>query len=394
MSVLKNLRIIDLTRYVAGPHCTMILNELGAEVIKIEKCDGGDDLRNLGPKLYNTSLWSAVLNRGKKSLSLNIKTKEGKEVLLKLIEISDVLIENFRPGVMERLGFDWKKISKINKKIIMARISGYGNNKNNNRQAFDATVQAESGLMKISGRNEDEPIMIGTVLLDYTTGLNMAIGILSALYKRNITGKGTLVECSLVDAAMSLTLNAVPDYFLNKNNFKKAGNRDRFSVPSNSYKSKNGYIQIMAGSDDRFKKLTIVMKQDKLNENSKFNTIEKRLKNIEALDNIITTWTKKYNTNVIGSKLSKAGVPWGEVRTLTKFLKTEIGKTTVTKASVKNKIINVPKVPINFPFINNNIDRKVPLLGADNHYILKKRLRFNNNYIEHLEENKIINETF
>ncbi len=190
MSLLKNIKIIDLTRFVAGPHCALVLSDLGAEVIKIEKPEKGDDLRIIGPKLSDISLWAAVLNRGKKSLSLNLKTKEGRQILSKLIKEADVILENFRPGVMEKLKLSWKEIKEINKKIIMARISGYGQNDTAiSRQAFDATVQAETGYMHISG-HDNRPTMIGTVFLDYTTGLNTAIGILAAINSRNITGKG------------------------------------------------------------------------------------------------------------------------------------------------------------------------------------------------------------
>ena len=157
MTLLKNIKILDLTRFVAGPHCTSILSDLGADVIKVEKCDKGDDLRVIGPKLKGVSLWSAVLNRGKRSLSLNLKKKEGLDILHRLLKYSDILVENFRPGVMEKLNLSWDRVNKINSKIIMARISGYGNQtKNGERQAFDATVQAESGFMNISGNIKSE----------------------------------------------------------------------------------------------------------------------------------------------------------------------------------------------------------------------------------------------
>ena len=244
MALLKKIKVIDLTRFVAGPHCTLVLSDLGAEVLKIEKPISGDDLRIIGPKILKTSLWAAVLNRGKKSISLDLKKKEGREILLKLIKEADVIVENFRPGVMEKLNLSWKTIKKYNNKIIMARISGYGQEDTGTaRQAFDATIQAETGFMQISG-DEKKPTMIGTVLLDYTTGLNTAIGILAALNKRNITGKGELIETSLISSALALSMGAVPDFFLNKSSFDKNGNSDRFSSPSNTYKAKDGFIPV------------------------------------------------------------------------------------------------------------------------------------------------------
>ena len=148
MKLLKGIKIIDLTRFVAGPHCTLVLSDLGAEIIKIEKPIKGDDLRIIGPKILDTSLWASVLNRGKKSLSLDLKEEKGKKILNKLIKEADVIVENFRPGVMEKLGLSWGNVNKINKKIIMARISGYGQDDSTvSRQAFDATIQAETGFM-------------------------------------------------------------------------------------------------------------------------------------------------------------------------------------------------------------------------------------------------------
>ena len=293
MELLKGVKIIDLTRFVAGPHCALVLSDLGAEVIKIEKPNKGDDLRIIGPKINNISLWAAVLNRGKKSLSLNLKSKEGRLILLKLLKTADVILENFRPGVMEKLKLDWQTVRRINKKIIMARISGYGQNDSvTSRQAFDATVQAETGYMHISGHDK-KPTMIGTVFLDYTTGLNTAIGILAALHSRNKSGKGSLIETSLVSSALSLSMGAVPDFFLNNKNFGKVGNSDRFSSPSNTYKAKDGYIHIMAGSDDRFKGLVNAMNKKNLFVNKLFNTPQKRIKNQKKIDRIVNDWTKK-----------------------------------------------------------------------------------------------------
>ena len=224
MTLLSGIKIIDLTRFVAGPHCTLVLSDLGADVIKIEKRGKGDDLRIIGPKLLHTSLWAGVLNKGKKSLSLDLKAKLGRHILLQLIKEADVIVENFRPGVMEKLKLDWPIIKKVNKKIIMARISGYGQEDSlESRQAFDATVQAETGYMQISG-HDDKPTMIGTVFLDYTTGLNTAVGILAALNARYKTGKGELIETSLVNSALALSMAFVPLVVVNTTSFPlKAG---------------------------------------------------------------------------------------------------------------------------------------------------------------------------
>ena len=371
MSLLKNIKIIDLTRFVAGPHCTLVLSDLGAEVIKVEKCDKGDDLRIIGPKLLHTSLWAAVLNRGKKSLSLNLKSIEGREIILNLIKEADVIIENFRPGVMEKLKLDWKTINKINNKIVMARISGYGQNDVlDSRQAFDATIQAETGFMQISGHDE-KPTMIGTVFLDYTTGLNTAVGILAALNFRNQTGKGQLIETSLVSSALSLSMGEVPNYFLNKGKFGKNGNSDRFSSPSNTYKAKDGYLHIMAGSDDRFKGLINAMNQKELFNNKLYNTPPKRLKNQKKIDMLVNKWTKKNTIKYLGKVLSKNSVPWGKVKTFSQFLNTKTANNNLIKAKINNKNIIVPECAIRVPNKKASTKKVIPKVGQNNEEILK-----------------------
>ena len=389
MSLLKNIKILDLTRFVAGPHCALVLSDLGADIIKIEKPQKGDDLRIIGPKLSNISLWAAVLNRGKKSLSLDLKSEEGKKVFLKLVKSADVVLENFRPGVMEKLKLDWNTLKKINKKIIMARISGYGQNDSAiSRQAFDATVQAETGYMHISG-HDNKPTMIGTVFLDYTTGLNTAIGILAAINSRNLTGKGELIETSLVSSALSLSMGAVPDFFTNKKNFLKNANSDRFSSPSNTYKTKNGYIHIMAGSDDRFYGLVSAMNKKELFTNKIYNTPQKRIKNQKNLDNIVNNWTKKNTIQEISKKLSKHNVPWGHVKTFGDFLKTKTANNFITSAKINNKIIKVPKCAIETPKKNVNKKTIVPQVGQDNHKVLKS-IGYTKKKIDILKKKNII----
>ena len=390
MALLKNVKVLDLTRFVAGPHCTSILSDLGAEVIKIEKCDKGDDLRIIGPSLNGISLWSAVLNRGKRSLSLNLKSKKGLDIFFKLLETSDVLVENFRPGIMEKLKLSWKNLKKKNIKLIFARISGYGHqNISESRQAFDATVQAETGLMHISGDKKNQPTMIGTVLLDYTTGLNLAIGIVAALYNRNKTGKGTLIETSLIGSALSISMAAVPNYFLNKKDFDKMGNSDRYSSPSNTYKAKDGYIHIMAGSDDRFKGLSNAMDNLKLIENKLFKTAQDRIKNQKKIDSIILEWTKKNKISTLGKKLKKFSVPWGKVRNFSDFLKTKEAKQYLGNAKIDNKKITVPNLSIKLPHRNFPFKEVVPHVGQDNIKILKN-MGLNKKHIDELKKKRII----
>ena len=182
------------------------------------------------------------------------------------------------------------------------------------------------------------------MLLDYTTGLNTAIGILAALNKRNITGKGELIETSLVSSALSLSMGAVPDFFLNKKDFGKHGNSDRFSSPSNTYRAKDGFIHIMAGSDDRFLNLAIAMNKKALVNNILYKTPQARLRNQNKIDKIVETWTTKNSVQYLGKVLSNNSVPWGEVKTFSQFLKTKTAKNFLIDANIKKeklKFLNV-----------------------------------------------------
>ena len=281
------------------------------------------------------------------------------------------MVENFRPGVMEKLGLSWQTLRKVNEKIIMARISGYGYSKDSiPRQAFDATIQAETGFMEISGQ-EKEPTMIGTVLLDYTTGLNTAVGILAALNKRNITGKGMLIETSLISSALSLSMGAVPD-FLNKSDFGKNGNSDRYSAPSNTYKAKDGFIHIMAGSDDRFAGLAASMGTKNLINNELYKTPISRLNNQIKLDKIVNNWTKKNSIKFLGKVLSANSVPWGKVNTFSDFMKTRTAKQYLINANIAGRNIKVPECAIKYTKKKLFIKKKIPnSLGQDNNKVLK-----------------------
>ena len=271
----------------------------------------------------------------------------------------------------------------------MARISGYGQEDTGTaRQAFDATIQAETGFMQISG-DEKKPTMIGTVLLDYTTGLNTAIGILAALNKRNITGKGELIETSLISSALALSMGAVPDFFLNKSSFDKNGNSDRFSSPSNTYKAKDGFIHIMAGSDDRFKGLLISMNKKKLFNNNLSSTPDNRLKNQKKIDKIVNDWTKSRTVNYIGKVLSFNSVPWGKVKSFSQFLLTKTAKKNLFDANLKNRLIKVPACAIKNSSLKVNKKKRIPLLGENNSQILKN-LGYSKSDIQVLKKKKVL----
>ena len=212
---LEGIRVVDLTRILAGPYCTMMLGDMGAEIIKIENPDGGDDTRGWGPPFLNgVSTYFISINRNKKSLTLNLKDERGKELLRDLIRNSDVMVENFRPGALEKLGFPWEEIHRINPAMIFASLSGFGQTgPRKSEPGFDVVIQGEGGIMSITGEPDAPPSKVGASIADITAGMLAAQGILLSLYHREKTGVGQMVDVGMLDGQVALLTYHANNYF-------------------------------------------------------------------------------------------------------------------------------------------------------------------------------------
>ena len=229
---LKGLRVLDLTRYVAGPHCTLLLAEFGADVVKIERPKRGEDFRGMQPTWNGESLLFLTLNRNKRSITIDLACEQGRELVKKLAAKADILIENFRPGTMEKLGLSWETLHAINPRLVMASASGFGQSgPYAKRPAYDVIGQALGGLMHMTGSQDGQPTMTGTVVVDYATALYVTIGVMMALRSRDQTGVGQLVEGSLLGTAVSLLMGWIPEYAMLGHEARRHGNRDKYSVP-------------------------------------------------------------------------------------------------------------------------------------------------------------------
>ncbi|NLM61272.1 MAG: CoA transferase, partial [Clostridiales bacterium] len=250
---LENITVLDLTRVLAGPLCGAILGDLGANVIKIEMPGVGDDARGYGPYINGESLYYANLNRNKTGITLNLKTEKGKELLKKLVEKADVLIENYRPGVMDKLGVGYDVLKQINERLIYASVTGFGTyGPLSNRPGYDIISQAMGGLMSITGQPGNPPTRAGNAMGDVLGGLNMAIGVLAALNARNITGKGQRVDISLVDCVVASLEQATQRYFASGKIPERRGNSYEAIAPYDSYEAKDGYLVIGCGNQKLF----------------------------------------------------------------------------------------------------------------------------------------------
>jgi CoA:oxalate CoA-transferase len=311
---LKNLLVLDLTRVLVGPYCTMMLSDLGARVIKVEAPEVGDDSRNFGPFVEDYSAYFMSLNRGKESIALNLKNTDDKKIFDKILAKADVLVENFKPGTLEKWGYGWKDICKKYPKLIYASASGFGQTGPlKELPAYDMVVQGMGGLMSVTGQPNSEPTRVGTSIGDITAGLFTTIGINAALYDREKTGKGTFIDVSMLDCQIAILENAIARY-LSKNEIPKPmGSRHPSIAPFEAFKTKDSHIIIAAGNDKLFEKLCNVLEVSEISNNEKFKTNSSRSKNINELKKIIEDKLSSKITTDWVSHMEKERIPCGPI---------------------------------------------------------------------------------
>ena len=285
MKALQDIVVLDLTRVLAGPYCTMMLADFGADVIKIEIPVKGDDTRGMGPFVNNSSLYYANVNRNKKSVTLNLKDPKGKELFLAMVKKADVVVENYRPGVMDKLGVGYDVLKEVNDRIIYAAVSGFGSyGRNSARPGYDIIAQAYGGLMSITGEPDGEPLRVGTAIGDVLGGMNLTIGVLTALHARELSGKGQRVDVALVDSVISSLETGTQRYFASGKLPRRIGNRYASAYPYDSFKAKDGSFVIGCGNDKLFNLLcTRVLHREDLLTDPRFLNNALRCENHAAL---------------------------------------------------------------------------------------------------------------
>ena len=311
---LKNLLVVDLTRVLVGPYCTMILSDLGARVIKIEAPEIGDDSRGFGPFIEDYSAYFMSLNRGKESIALNLKNKNDKEIFEKILAKADILVENFKPGTLEKWGFGWNEVSKKYPKLIYASASGFGQTGPlKELPAYDMVVQGMGGLMSVTGHPNSEPTRVGTSIGDITAGLFTAIGINAALYDRQKTGKGTFIDVSMLDCQIAILENAIARY-LSKNEIPEPmGSRHPSIAPFEAFKTKDSFLIIAAGNDKLFKSLCEVLEIPNIANDEMYKTNSLRSQNIDKLKLIIEDKLQHKNTDEWIKVMESLKIPCGPI---------------------------------------------------------------------------------
>jgi crotonobetainyl-CoA:carnitine CoA-transferase CaiB-like acyl-CoA transferase len=312
---LSGMTVVDLTRVLAGPYCTMLLGDMGAEVIKIERPDGGDDTRGFGPPYLNgESAMFLAINRNKKSITLNLKHAVAKEILSKLLERADVLVENFRPGTLANLGFGYEAVSRVNPRIIYCSISGFGQTgPYANRGGYDTIAQAMSGIMSATGHPDMPPAKAGVPIADIGTGMFAAFGILCAYIARQRTGEGQRVDTSLLDTSIALSLVESATFLAGGELPSPLGSTHRRNAPHGAFRVKDGYIAIAADSAHFWQRFCQILGLETLLDDPRFKTNADRVANKHLLQGIIEDVTTTREAHYWLEKLDAADIPCGAV---------------------------------------------------------------------------------
>jgi formyl-CoA transferase len=317
---LSGLRVLDLTRVLAGPFCTMMLADMGADIIKIEEPGKGDDSRSFAPFKNGESSYYMNLNRNKRGVTLNLKGK-GKELFLELVGKADVVVENYRPGTMEKLGIGYEELRKVNPRIIYAAISGFGHyGPYSRRPGYDIIGQAMGGLMSTTGWPGGEPTRTGTAIGDVLGGLSCAIGILAAVHSRSTTGVGQKVDVALVDSVVA-SLEIITQIYLSSGRIpQRIGNRYEAIYPYDSFRTSDGSCVIGAGNDKLYHIVCDVIGKPELKADERFLTNPDRVGNNALLKPIVEEWTLARTSDEVVDALLAAGCPAAPINTIDKLV--------------------------------------------------------------------------
>lgn len=393
---LEGIRVLDLTWVLAGPYATMILCDLGAEVIKIERPLVGDIGRGNGPHINGVSTYFLSLNRGKKSVILNLGSPKGKELFLRLVKQADVVVSNFVPGTMEKLGIGYDIVKKHNPRIIYAMCSGFGQNgPYKDKPAFDVIVQAMGGIISITGEPGRPPVRPGVSLGDITAGLYMTIAILAALQERSVSGQGQMIDISMLDCQVALQENAFVRYLNTGEIPKPLGTRHPVFTPFQVLPTKDGYVAVatMGGAQDQWPIFCAIIDRTDITDDKRFETGWLRSQNNEVLEQILNEAMRKKSSREWIEEFEAASIACGPVNTIDKV---------AADPQIKSRdmIVNVHhKTGGDFQIVNNPIkysrtpcvvERASPGLGDDTEAVLKGLLSLSDQEMDIMRSSGVV----
>jgi len=394
-TLLAGIKILDLSRILAGPYCTMLLGDYGAEVIKIEQPETGDGTRQWGPPwLDGESAYFLSVNRNKRSLTLNLKTSEGQEILKKLADEADVLVENFRIGTTERMKIDYPTLSRDNPEIIYCSISGYGQTgPYRERPGYDFMIQAQGGIMSVSGPADGEPHKVGVAIVDITAGLFACTAILAALHERTTSGFGQFIDVALLDSQVAWLANVAHNYFATGDSPNRYGNAHPNIVPYESFATSNGHLALAIGNDRQFERFCRAADRTDLWQEKRFQTNADRVENRKELVAELSNLFLSRSTESWLELLLRYGIPVGPINDIPTVLEDPQVKARNMVLEINHATAGPIKMLGPVPKLSRTpaaINQPPPILGADTEHILGDRLGYSKARIAELREAKII----
>lgn len=387
---LDGLRVIDLTRVLAGPFCTMLLADMGADVIKIENPDGGDDSRAFGPYKQGLSAYYMGLNRSKRSVTLNLKNEKAKEMLKSLVRDADVVVENFKPGTMNKLGLSYEVLREVNPKIIYAASSGFGQTgPYSPRAAYDLIIQGMSGFMSITGFDADNPVKAGSSIADIFAGVFTTIGILAALEHRRKTGAGQMVDVAMLDCMVATLENALATFDCTGKSPEPIGNVHRSIAPFASFRTADGQVNVCAGNDDLWRRFCEAIGMENYVSDPRFADNKVRVANFGELAPLINERMEGKTTAEWTAILDAVKVPCGPIMNLQQVVADPHIQARNMIVELMHPVVGkllVPGVPIKFSETPASISSAAPALGEHNEEVFGQLLGMSGAEIAELKE--------
>lgn len=386
---LDGMRVLDFTRVLSGPFCTALLGDLGAHIIKVEPPQG-DDYRAIGPMRDGHSALFSVVNRNKQSLVLDLKRPEAVALVHQLVPEVDIVVENFRPGVADKLRIGYEQLSALNPHLIYTSISGFGQSgPAAHRPAYDIVIQAMSGIMESTGFPDGPPTLVGEAITDVLSGLFASWGTLAALIGRDRSGRGTHVDAAMFDATLSFTVTAVARYLFTGKDAPRVGNRHPLSAPFGAYQAKDGHFVLAILNNKLFAQFSQVIGRDELAQDPRFASDEQRSLHEPVLREAIESWAAKLTVAEAVARCEAGAIPAAPIWTVRQALDSELAQHRQLLQDTEDPRLpglRLPHQPIRFSAWDTQPTRPAPGLGADTDSILHQLLGLSQDKIAALRE--------